>query len=38
MKKKVHQSILLDVPWVKNSSILSWLGDLKMNFTGYGVT
>lgn len=38
LKKKVHLPILLDVPWVKDSSILSWLGNLKMNFTGHSVT
>jgi len=38
LKKKVHLPILLDVPWVKRSSTLPWLGGIKMNFTGHSVT
>jgi Transposase DDE domain len=37
-KKKSHLPILLDVPWVKNSSKLPCLGGMKINFTGHSVT
>jgi hypothetical protein len=38
LKKKAHLPILLNVPWVKNSSTFPWLENLKMNFTGHSVT
>ena len=38
LKKKSHLPILLNAPFIKNPSTLSWLGNLKMNFIGYSVT
>jgi hypothetical protein len=38
MKKKTHLPILLNVPWVKNETDLTWLGGLKINFNGASVT
>jgi hypothetical protein len=38
LKKKAHLPILLNVPWVKDSVTIPWLGNLKMNFIGHTVT
>jgi hypothetical protein len=38
MKKKTHLPILLDVPWVKNATVLPCLNNLTIQFSGFTTT